>query len=337
MNHVLRQRMMVFLGLVLAAWLLCAGSAHAQITCSGVTLSGVNFGAVNPLASQTTANGTLNYTCTNASKNKTHSATICFNLGEPAGGQTNPRLMANGSNKLQFQLYQDPAYTTVWGSSGFGSFRTPLVVNIAGLPGRGTQTGSATMYGQVLAGQNTIVPGAYIDTYGSGDFLMVINDVSGDTPPGTCTTGTSSSNPVSSFIVSATASAQCTVAAGISPINLGTVAPTATNISGNTSISIACSNTTPYYIGLLPSNGNTTGAGVMSGTGGNTDKVPYQLYSDAGLTTKWGNTATATSVGNGVKGTGTGSAQSTTVYARAASADFSADTYTDTVTVTVNY
>lgn len=69
----------------------------------------------------------------------------------------------------------------------------------------------------------------------------------------------------------------------------------------------------------------------------NTDKVPYQLYSDAALSKAWGNTATTGSVGNGVAGTGNGLAQTIPVYAQAASANFAPDSYTDTVAVNVNY
>jgi len=134
----------------------------------------------------------------------------------------------------------------------------------------------------------------------------------------------------------------CTVTAGTaSNINLGSVAATAVNTTGGSSISVNCSKTTPYYIGLLPSNANTAGAGTMVSTTApatNTDKVPYQLTSTAGSGgTVWGNTATSTAVGNGVAGTGTGSAQSIPVYATAASANFTPDSYADTVTVNVNY
>ena len=71
---------------------------------------------------------------------------------------------------------------------------------------------------------------------------------------------------------------------------------------------------------------------------GNTDSVPYQLRSAPGMTgTIWGNTATSSSVGNGVSGGGNGTAQSITVYATTPSANFTPDSYADTVTVTVNY
>ncbi len=136
----------------------------------------------------------------------------------------------------------------------------------------------------------------------------------------------------------------CSVTAGAgSDINLGSVASTATNVAGNDTINVTCTKGTPYFIGLAPSvaNGGTdTGLGAMASNsgGGNTDKVPYQLRSTAGASgTIWGNTATASSVGNGVTATGTGAAQSHTVYATVASANFAADTYADTVTVNVNY
>jgi spore coat protein U-like protein len=319
--------------LTLFALLLGAAPARAAggITCSSASMSALSFGTVNPLASQTDATATLSYSCSN-SDNKTHSALVCFHIGEPFGRQWNPRLMLSGSNTLQFQLYQDPGRTTIWGSLGFGS-PTPLPVAIT-LTKNASTNGTATLYGRVLGGQTSVIPGSYADVYQTVDTAVSVNDTTGNTAPTTC--NSSFGAPYFPFTVSATVAAQCTVTAG-STLNLGTVAPTATNVAGNTSVSVTCSNTTPYYVGLLPSNGNSVGAGVMSGTGGNTSTVPYQLYQNAGLSTIWGNTATASSAGNGVSGTGTGVAQSVSVYARAASADFQPDTYTDTVVVNVNY
>jgi spore coat protein U-like protein len=150
-------------------------------------------------------------------------------------------------------------------------------------------------------------------------------------------------NPATAtFQVLITITKACTVTAGsASNINLGSVAATAVNTTGSNTISVNCSKTTPYYVGLAPSNANTAGAGTMVSTTApatNTDKVPYQLTSTAGAGgTIWGNTATSTAVGNGVAGTGTGLAQSLTVYATAASANFTPDSYADTVTVNVNY
>lgn len=142
------------------------------------------------------------------------------------------------------------------------------------------------------------------------------------------------------FQVRITILKSCSVTAGAaSDINLGSVLSTATDTSGTSNISVACSRNTPYYIGLTPSNSNTTGAGVMATSTSAThgDTVPYQLHSVSATGPVWGNTATETAVGNGVGGTGSGAAQSIPVYAVAPSANYTPDSYADTVTVTVHY
>ena len=83
----------------------------------------------------------------------------------------------------------------------------------------------------------------------------------------------------------------------------------------------------------------------MSGSGGNTDQVPYQLRQAPGPAgAVWGNTATTTAVGNGKQGTGKGMSNTPTdntvsfiAYAKATNSDFTPDSYKDTVTVNVNY
>lgn len=138
----------------------------------------------------------------------------------------------------------------------------------------------------------------------------------------------------------------CSVIAGVSSdIVLGGVAgvdSSATNTTASNTISVTCAMGTPYNINLkLASNSaNTAGAGEMSGTGSNTDKVPYQLNSGSATGPIWGSTATGSAVatvGNGVHGTGTGVAIAHTVYATAPSANFTPDDYADTVTVNVLY
>lgn len=337
MPSFLRQRIGALLPwLMWFGLLLGAAPAQAQISCTA-TMSPLSFGSIDPLSSTSTSvSATLNYSCTNADWFTNHSARLCFSITEP-NGQVSPRQMTSGTNLLPFQLWQNANSSTPWGSQ-FVSPATPWQTTVTVGPSYiifpQTVIGSTTLYGVIPGNQTTVVPGSYQDNYGATTRITV-NDTTGNTAPASCGTVTTGSG--FPFTATATVIKNCTVAAGTSPINLGTVPPTATNVSGNTSISVTCSNTTPYYVGLLPSNGSTTGAGVMSGTGGNTSKVPYQLYSDAGLSQPWGNTATSTSPGNGVKGTGNGAAQSTTVYAKVPSADFQPDQYTDTVTVNVNY
>ncbi|HCR3984851.1 TPA: spore coat protein U domain-containing protein [Kluyvera ascorbata] len=141
------------------------------------------------------------------------------------------------------------------------------------------------------------------------------------------------------FQVQLTILSSCSVSQPVA-LNMGSVMSNATTANGSTSMTVTCSRTTPYFVGLAPSSANgggTTGNGFMAGTTGNTDKVPYQLNQDSAGTKPWGNTATSSSAGNGVGGTGSGLAQNITVYAVAPNANFKPDTYSDTVTINVNY
>lgn len=326
-----------FLAVLLLAvgGLLHVAPAHAAgITCTSASMSAVSFGTVNPLSSQTTTTATLTYSCSN-SDNKTHWATICFSIGEPGGLQTNPRQMSSGSNKLNFQLYQDPGYTQVWGSSYFGSSLTPLMVNLTLAKGASTNNAQATLYAKVLNGQTTAAAGYYTDNYQNGDTAITVNDTQSGTAPGTC--GGSQTNVFFPFLVSATVQKNCTVSAN--NLTFNAVAAGTATAPGSTTLSVTCTVSTPYTVGLAPLNvSSTTGAGTMNGTGGNANTVQYQLYSNSGLSQAWGNTATAGSTGNGVAGSGTGSAQSMTVYAKTTSStDVTPDTYSDTVQVNVNY
>ena len=153
----------------------------------------------------------------------------------------------------------------------------------------------------------------------------------------------------SSFKVKIAITKTCAVTTAAPDIDLGNAAATATpvNMNGSTTFKVNCSKSTPFYIGLAPSAGNggtANGTGAMASVANsatNTDKVPYTLYSDAAMSTVWGNTATTSSVGNGKSGSGLGMASanavSFTAYAKATNIDFTPDNYIDTVTVNVNY
>jgi spore coat protein U domain-containing protein, fimbrial subunit CupE1/2/3/6 len=327
--------------LLLGMGLLHAPHAHAQVTCSA-TMSNVTFGAIDPQSSQTPANATLKYSCTNTS-NSTQSVRLCFDIGDGAQGQglTDPRqMLETGGGVLQFQLYQDAAFTTPWGSTGFGVYRTPYVATLT-IPKRANGSGSWTMYGRVMNGQTGAEPASYQNDFHGIHTSLNYSYQQSNTAPGSCTNGNIGSGGTFGFVVTAAVPKQCTVIAGPT-LNLGAtsgVDSTVTNITGSNTLNVTCTSGTVYNIGLLPqSTGNTTGAGLMTGTGSNTDKVPYQLRSTTGLSgTIWGNTATPTSVGNGVTGSGNGNSQSLTVYATAPSANYSPDTYADTVIVYVYY
>ena len=144
------------------------------------------------------------------------------------------------------------------------------------------------------------------------------------------------------FTVTLTVQKTCNVAT-VTNVALGNVNAGVAPAAANGTFTVACSNTTPYYIGLQPSNNNNNGAGVMNGTtAGNTGTtIAYQLYQNNPGTTIWGNTATTTTVGNGESGTGAGVSTPTTFTVwsdvLAAATNVTPDLYRDTVTVNVNF
>lgn len=92
---------------------------------------------------------------------------------------------------------------------------------------------------------------------------------------------------------------------------------------------VTCSNGTSYHVGLdngMHSMGCAGASRCMRDSNGNL--LPYQLFSNSGRTTPWGN-------GNTVAGTAT---QTLTVYGRIPTGTPPPDgPYTDTITVTVNF
>jgi spore coat protein U-like protein len=149
------------------------------------------------------------------------------------------------------------------------------------------------------------------------------------------------SNPATTtFQVKLTVLKACTVTA--TDLNFGSQDANAAAFNEATAgtVTVTCSKTTPYKVGLAPlaANGGTAnGTGNMVSTTApatNLDKVAYTLYSDAARTSPWGNTVGT----NTVNGTGTGAAAAALqVYGKVASANVTPDSYADTVTVNVTY
>jgi len=313
---------------ILIVLLLVAGAtaAHAQSIDCSATMTNVSFGNVNPLSSQTDANATMNYTCTN-NANSTRSATVCFSIGDGAqgAGNSNPRLMQDGAgDDLFFQLWQNAAHTTVWGSSFFG-VNTPVMINVTIARNSSTQ-GSATMYGRVVAGQTTAVPGAYQDAFSGNHTALTINEAGGTAPPGSCSTSILHQFP---FTVTATVTSQCSVSA--STLDFGSVGLLLANTDGTSTVTVQCASGVAYQVGLDNGQHATGTTRRMQGPGG---LVTYELYRNTTRTQRWGSTLNTDTV----SGSGNGSNQALTVYGRVPNQTTpSAGTYNDTITVTVTY
>ena len=145
-------------------------------------------------------------------------------------------------------------------------------------------------------------------------------------------TAYASTSITTTFQAKVTIAASCVIG-GATTLDFGTPGLLAANVDQTSTISVQCSNTTPFNIGLdKGTNGTSVTNRLMKGATAAT--VQYSIYSDSGRTSNWGNTIGTDTVAS----TGTGSSQSFTVYGRIAPQTTPApDVYTDTVTVTVTY
>ena len=133
--------------------------------------------------------------------------------------------------------------------------------------------------------------------------------------------------------VSATVTANCTVTS--SPIAFGSVNPLGGNVDATGGITVTCTNGTAW----------SADAGVGAGAGATfvarrmtsgANLLNYNIYTDAGRTTVWGDGSGSTAT---IANTGTGIAQAVTVYGRVPSGQVTVPpgAYADTVAVTVTY
>lgn len=114
-------------------------------------------------------------------------------------------------------------------------------------------------------------------------------------------------------------------------LDFGTQGVLAANVDQTSTVTVTCTSGHAYNIGLDGGGAANINARVMTNAGNN---VGYQLYSNSGRTTVWGNTVGTDTVAS----TGTGTAQAFTVYGRVPPQTTPpAATYTDTITVTVTY
>jgi spore coat protein U-like protein len=135
----------------------------------------------------------------------------------------------------------------------------------------------------------------------------------------------------SSFGVSLTITASCTVSAN--SLSFGSSGVLAVALDATANISVTCTNSTPYNVGLDTGGGSGATIAVRKMTGG-AALMSYAMFSDSSRLLIWGNTSGVDTLA----GVGTGATQTLTVYGRVPIQATSAPgTYTDTVGVTIYY
>ncbi|MDR5760207.1 spore coat protein U domain-containing protein [Caballeronia sp. LZ035] len=310
-------------------FLLFGAAAQAQ-SCSA-TVSGITFGPIAPATTSVASiTGTVNITCTPAALNPP--VRVCLNFGTGGGGTSySPRLATTGTGTIQYNLYSDAGYSTIWGSRASGTF-APVAVDLTFPLGVSSVSRSVTIYARTAPGQTALVAGNYSSVFfGTGSAEMDYTAYVLLAPD--CSTVTSNATALS-FLVVAPVINDCSLSA--TNINFGASGVLNGALTATGTLSVACTNNDSYSIAL--SAGSGTGASVadrrMTKNGG-TEQVKYQLYTNASFSTPWGDGTNGTSV---ISAFGTGSNQGITVYGRVPPQTTpSAGTYTDTIVATITY
>jgi len=310
------------LAIVLA--LLAPSSAALAQSCN-FNVSSVVFTNVDTLSAvNTDVTATIAVSCTGVAL---ATIRICPSIGAGSGGATaSARQMISGASTLNYQLYQDPARTVVWGSYNWALPGTPPTIDLP-IALNGTGSTNLTIYARAFGGQGTVPPGTYNTSFTAADTDFVYG-ILGILPCPNIVVTPQHSRPT--FTGSATVLSNCTVAAD--NINFGSQGLLTANIDQTGNVLVTCTAGTTYNVGLDGGNQNAGPTGRAMALGAN--RIAYGLYRDAARSQVWGTTIGTNTAG----GTGTGSAQNVSVYARVPpQVTPPAGTYNDTIVVTVTY
>jgi spore coat protein U-like protein len=146
--------------LAAAILLSAAGAARAGtgqncnlVLCVTINAGDLAFGNYAPLSAQVT-DSTSTITIQARLIIGLLPTAISYTIGLGTGaGTIAQRKMTSGTNGLNYNLYTDATYGTVWGAS-----------NVSGSTSSLTGNASHTVYGRIPASQVTVVPGTYADT-----------------------------------------------------------------------------------------------------------------------------------------------------------------------------
>jgi spore coat protein U-like protein len=298
--------------------------ADAQ-TCTA-SPSALSFGNLSPISlSAVEASGSITVQCTWPASTATPDAQACLNMGG-----TTPRYMTSGTNQLQYNLFQDAAYSLPWGSTILGT--TPISVTLTKPATATTASVSVNFYGQVAANQPTVPTTGNASTV----YSQILNQTSltygfyALLAPG-CAALTTSAGSFA-FTASATVINNCLISAtnivfpGAGILNAG--------LTASGVITARCTNGDAYQIALSSGSSGSVAARQMQRAGGG-GAVNYQLYEDSGRAIVWGDGTAGTSMATGV---GTGNALSINVYGLVpAQSTPMPGSYSDTITATISF
>lgn len=131
-------------------------TSAANAACTVSVTQNVSFGSYNPFSlTDTSATGTINVSCSGLVGIYAYQV----DLNQGSYGTFSGRKMANGTNRITYNLYTDAAYTLVWGNGTSGtSIRSGNCIIVLS-----TCSNNLTVYGKLPAQQNVAV-GGYADS-----------------------------------------------------------------------------------------------------------------------------------------------------------------------------
>ncbi len=121
-----------------------------------VSATALAFGNYTPTAGALTNSSTISVACT-----KTSPYTVTLNGGSTSGGTIGQRLMSNGTQTLQYNLYTSNTYATILGDGV-----TSGSANVTGTGAGLAVPSTITVYGKLpdSAANQAVPAGSYTDT-----------------------------------------------------------------------------------------------------------------------------------------------------------------------------
>ncbi|RFB79441.1 Csu type fimbrial protein [Methylovirgula sp. 4M-Z18] len=291
--------------LAFAGMFLAPRPTHALTLACNVTVTQENFGTVDVLpGAAINTNASLTVDCGITALQ----ANIYMCITFPAYS------MQGSGGSVAWQLDDPTTPSNVWSST------TPIVVPAVALSldQKVTINLPATMFG----GQSSVPSGTYTQSLTGSATWSTTSCTSHDI----LSSGTTTANVSAQVIVQKS----CNISA--TNLNFGSVGDLTTVHTGQSSLSVQCTKSTGYTIGLNGGNSGATDPTARSMTAGS-NSIRYGLYQQSGGSTPWGNTSS-----NWLSGTGTAATQTIPVYGVVPiQTTPPPNTYQDTIIATVTY
>jgi spore coat protein U-like protein len=299
-------------------------SSPAQAQNCTVTNASGSYGNVDVLSGTSNdSTKTFTVTCTG---HKNNTVRVCIEMAAGSPTDVGKRALSNGTKFLDQEFYSDASRTQLWGSWGavVTAYGTGGVTQDLALGATGSANQTLTVYARVLANQRAAPPLTYSWNATSPGIEY---GYSGTTA---CPTGSKRATG-GSAVWNAAVLASCLVSA--TGMSFGSSGPISSNVDATSSVTVQCTNSTPYTVALSGGNAGASDPTQRKMSKG-AETITYGLYRDSARSQPWGSSSGTNTVG----GTGAGSNQALTVYGRVASQTTpSPGTYADSVVVTVTY